>query len=105
MGCGPLDVLMRSPRRTTPLVVAALAVVAAVAASGAPSHGASVHAAATEIAMYPIGGTTTANPHTKISFRGSTHPRDLTVTGSETGRHRGHLELHSDGKGASFDPD
>jgi hypothetical protein len=90
---------MPTSRRTVSLVVAALAVVVALAA------GTSTASAADAVAMYPIGGTTTANPATTVSFRGTTSLKDFKVTGSSTGRHRGHFETHSDGQGVSFIPD
>lgn len=89
-------------RRTIPLVVAALAVVLAGAADGSPARRASSHAT---VDVYPIAGTKVANPQTTISFRGSTHIKNLTVTGSRTKTHAGHLVVHSDGKGVSFVPD
>jgi hypothetical protein len=93
---------MHSSRRTSLLVAAALAVVLAVAASGSPSRGASAPGA---VDVYPIGGTKMVNPDTTISFRGSTTIAGLTVTGSKSGRHSGHLVTHSDGKGVTFVPD
>ena len=93
--------MMPSPSRTVPLVAAALAVVLVVALGGGTSSGAEGDA----VAMYPIGGTTTANPATSISFRGSTSLKSFRVTGSETGRHSGRFREHSDGQGVSFIPD
>ena len=93
---------MSSSPRTIPMLVAALAVVLAVSVGGSPSHGAS---ATPTVAMYPIAGTKVANPSTTVSFRGSTKIKNLTVTGSITKNHTGHLVTHSDGNGVSFVPD
>src|SRR5436190_2016436 len=86
-------------RRTIPMLAAALALVLAVAAGGSSSSGAS---ASHTVDVYPIAGTRVASPATTISFRGSTHIKDLSVTGSNTHAHTGHLVTHSDGKGVSF---
>ena len=72
---------------------------AKVSAPAAPDPG--------KIGVFPIPGTPTASPQTKISVRGVA-PEDIgsmTVTGSKTGAHPGKFEAHSDGKGASFLPD
>jgi hypothetical protein len=89
-------------KRTIPMLVAALAVVLAVALGGSTSSGAG---SSTTVDVYPIAGTRVASPSTTISFRGSTHIKDLTVSGSSTHTHSGHLVTHSDGKGVSFVPD
>jgi hypothetical protein len=94
--------MMPRPRRTVPLVVAALAVVLVAALGEGASSGA---ASGDAVAMYPIGGTTTANPDTTISFRGTTSLKDFEVKGSSTGTHRGKFRTHSDGQGVSFIPD
>jgi arylsulfotransferase ASST len=93
---------MSSPRRTIPILAAALAVVLAVSAGGSPSRGAS---ASSTVDVYPIAGTRVANPATTISFRGSTNIKGLTVSGSKTRTHSGRLVKHSDGTGVSFVPD
>jgi hypothetical protein len=67
---------------------------------GAPSS----QGATQTVDVYPIAGTTTANPATQISFRGATHLRSFSVVGSKSGRHRGHFAKHSDGRGVSFLP-
>jgi Arylsulfotransferase (ASST) len=56
------------------------------------------------ISAYPSPGTISAGPKTQISLRGAPARRlgTITVTGSRSGRHRGRLRAHSDGKGASF---
>jgi hypothetical protein len=56
------------------------------------------------ISAYPSPGTISAGPRTQISLRGAPAKRlgTIRVTGSDSGRHRGRLRAHSDGKGASF---
>jgi Arylsulfotransferase (ASST) len=93
---------MSSPRRTIPILVAALAVVLGVSAGGSPSRGAP---ATPTVDVYPIAGTRVANPATTVSFRGSTNIKGLMVSGSKTKTHSGRLVTHSDGKGVSFVPD
>jgi hypothetical protein len=80
----------------------ALAIVLAVALGVGTSSGAESGGA---VAMYPIGGTTTANPDTTISFRGTTSLKDFSVSGSSTHHHSGKWRTHSDGQGVSFIPD
>src|SRR3954468_1238760 len=94
--------MMPSPNRTVPLVAVALAIVLAVALGGGTSSGAESGDA---VAMYPIGGTTTANPDTTISFRGTTSLKDFSVSGSSTHHHSGKWREHSAGQGVTFIPD
>jgi len=56
------------------------------------------------ISAYPSPGTPSAGPATQISLRGAAANRlgTIRVTGSRSGRHRGRLRAHSDGRGASF---
>jgi hypothetical protein len=58
------------------------------------------------IAVYPLARTPDASPASEISFRGidPAKLRRISVVGSKSGRHRGKLEAHSDGMGASFVP-
>lgn len=101
MGSPPPAVSMSSFRRSSALVAAALAVVLVVAVGTAPSSGSH---GGDSVDVYPVAGTKVANPRTTISFRGiSTIPK-IKVTASKTGRHRGHFEKHSDGKGSTFIP-
>src|SRR2546423_9116078 len=81
------------------LVVAALVAIVAV---GCGSSG-----AASTVAIFPMAGTPTASPGTQISFRRESQAQltGITVKGSSSGNHKGHLEAHSDGNGASFIPD
>ncbi len=63
-------------------------------------------AQAKKIAAYPSPGVKVASPTTQISFRGI-KPGALgriSVRGSRSGIHRGRVEAHSDGRGASFLP-
>ena len=56
--------------------------------------------------IYPMAGVTTANPGTRIAFRGVTAAQldGLRVSGSETGRHGGRLRPHPDGGGVTWVP-
>ncbi len=60
--------------------------------------------AGAEVSAFPVPGMVTATKGTQISFRGTPLPslRNLSVTGSRSGRHSGRLRVHSDGLGASF---
>src|SRR5205823_977773 len=66
--------------------------------------GATTHTASTRVSVYPTAGTTTADPHSQISFRGvpKRKLRHIRVVGTHSGKHSGHLAAHSDGRGASF---
>ncbi len=61
----------------------------------------------TAVAVSPAPGTVTANPHSQISFLGAS-PSQITkvsVEGSQSGEHIGHLTSYSQGDGASFEAD
>jgi Arylsulfotransferase (ASST) len=118
-------------RRTVPIVVSAALLAWAVAAIvvGPPSLDLSSsttpassgvspaclpatleHTAAlpgTDIDVSPAPETGTANPHTQISFLGTSaaNIRELSVRGSRSGHHAGHLRGYHQGDGASFLPD
>lgn len=55
----------------------------------------------------PQAGSAVASSKTQLSFRGAStdQVRSIVVEGSESGRHRGRVQAHSDGQGASFLPD
>ncbi len=57
--------------------------------------------------MFPAPGTAVVHPQAQLSFRGLPSARlgEITVVGSESGEHTGSLVPHSDGEGASFQPD
>jgi Arylsulfotransferase (ASST) len=59
------------------------------------------------IDVSPAPDTDTASPETQISFLGrpASDIRDVSVEGSRSGRHSGHLSSYSQGDGASFVPD
>jgi arylsulfotransferase ASST len=59
------------------------------------------------VAVSPEPESDTANPHTQISFLGASAADigQLTVVGSQSGRHDGHLSGYSQGGGGSFVPD
>jgi hypothetical protein len=58
------------------------------------------------VSLYPTPGSQTASTTTQISFQGISSSklliRDISVLGSVTGVHSGHLVVDSSGQGASF---
>ena len=60
----------------------------------------------TTVDVSPAPETDTANPHTQISFLGMpvTDIRDVSVEGSRTGYHYGHVYGYYQGDGGSFVP-
>jgi len=112
------------------LLVAVLGWIVAAIASGSPSlgiFGASAKLAAsavspsclpstlahsaslagTDVDVSPEPGTDTANPDTQISFLGApaANIREVSVVGSESGHHQGHVYGYFQGDGASFVPE
>jgi Arylsulfotransferase (ASST) len=63
--------------------------------------------AGTPVDVSPAPETDTANPHTQISFLGTpvTSIQDVSVEGSRTGYHYGHVYGYFQGDGGSFVPD
>ena len=61
----------------------------------------------TSIAVSPLPDSRDAPPHTQISLLGEPLKdiSHLSVQGSSSGQHRGHLRAYSQGDGASFVPD
>ncbi len=61
----------------------------------------------TTVDVSPAPETDTANPHTQISFLGTpvTNIEDVSVVGSRSGYHYGHLYGYFQGDGGSFVPD
>jgi hypothetical protein len=61
----------------------------------------------TDVDVSPEPGTGTANPHTQISFLGTSvaNIRQVAVTGSRSGAHSGRVRSYYQGDGASFVPD
>lgn len=61
---------------------------------------------ATGVEVSPAPHTSTANPHTQISFRGVPMAalRQISVVGGRSGEHPGRLRGYSQGDGASFVP-
>jgi arylsulfotransferase ASST len=61
----------------------------------------------TRVDVSPEPGTDTANPDTQISFLGTSPANivEVTVVGSKTGYHRGHVYAYHQGDGGSFVPD
>jgi len=70
-----------------------------------PAHTAAL--AGTGVDVSPAPETSTANPHTQISFLGAPagEIRVLSVVGERSGSHTGRLRGYSQGDGASFQPD
>jgi hypothetical protein len=60
-----------------------------------------------DIDVSPAPETGTANPDTQISFLGASASdvRAISVTGSESGAHQGHMRGYSQGDGESFVPE
>lgn len=58
------------------------------------------------ISVYPLPKTPVASDSTTFSFRGIKKKNlgPIVVTGQQSGRHRGRLLAHSDGRGVSFIP-
>jgi hypothetical protein len=69
------------------------------------AHGASLPG--TDVDVSPAPETDTANPHTQISFLGTSAAsiREVSVVGSESGHHDGQMRGYSQGDGASFVPE
>ncbi len=65
-------------------------------------HSASL--AGTGVDVSPAPGTDTANPHTQISFLGTSvaNIQEVSVVGSESGYHRGHVRSYFQSDGGSF---
>jgi hypothetical protein len=61
----------------------------------------------TPVAVYPSPGTSYNQPHQQIVFRGvpPSQVGSISVVGSQTGPHSGHIAADSDGSGGSFLPD
>jgi hypothetical protein len=66
-----------------------------------------VSAAAGTVSVFPIPGGHYAAPTTQITIRGvpASAIGPVTVTGSASGVHTGHIAPDSDGDGGSFIPD
>lgn len=109
------------PRLAIALLGLAVAVVAAIllasgALNGSPATTApaclpttldhNARLADTPVDVSPAPGTTTANPHTQISFLGApaAQIREVDVAGGRSGPHAGRLQPYSQGDGASFLP-
>jgi hypothetical protein len=63
-------------------------------------------ASAATVTISPLPGTPTALAHTQISFLGAPAKAlsSISVVGSSSGRHRGHLHSYASAAGASFIP-
>jgi Arylsulfotransferase (ASST) len=102
------------PRPSWTALVALGSVLAGIAVSGcgvgsgaAPSRAQSTRVTTPAVSVFPIPGSRVATPQTQIAFRGVS-PAGLgtvSVVGSRTGPHPGHMVGDSDGQGASFLPD
>ncbi|MHB8242392.1 MAG: arylsulfotransferase family protein [Solirubrobacteraceae bacterium] len=63
-------------------------------------------ARAARVSISPLPGTPTALPHTQISFLGASASSlsSISVIGSRSGRHSGHLRAYASATGSSFLP-
>src|ERR1700730_8647815 len=70
------------------------------------SVGVGAPASVAAVTISPLRGTPTAQPHTQISFLGAPAKAlsSISVVGSSSGRHRGHLHSYAMATGASFLP-
>ena len=86
--------------RTRQVALCCVPVVLALAAFAAPAGAASV------VTISPLAGAPAAMPETQISFLGAAAPSlsSISVVGSRSGRHAGHLRSYSSATGASFLP-
>ncbi|MGH2857859.1 MAG: arylsulfotransferase family protein [Solirubrobacteraceae bacterium] len=97
-----------SRRRSRAATIAGLVAAAAAASLAAgvwPASGSS--ASPVPVYTFPIPGGHVAAPATQLTFRGvpAAQLGQITVTGSKSGAHTGHVEADSDGQGGSFLPD
>jgi len=86
--------------RTRQVALCCVPVVLALAAFAAPAGAASV------VTISPLAGAPAAMPETQISFLGAAASSlsSISVVGSRSGRHAGHLHSYSSATGASFLP-
>lgn len=99
------DQLSAAPRRLGgTLLLGALA--AALALGATVATAAAAAAPPPTVTISPLPGTPAASPHTQISFLGAPASQigDVSVIGSASGRHRGHLASYASAAGASFIP-
>ncbi len=73
------------------------ATLAALCSAAAPAWG-------VQVALSPLNGTPDASPYSQISFLGvpAREIRDVSVVGSRSGRHTGHLKAYVSAPGASL---
>ena len=99
---------MRQPARVSGARLSAIVGLAAFAviAPGPGAHARPALPAAGALEVQPFPGTPDASPHAVIAFPALTAEQitALTVTGSRSGRHRGHLSPLPAGHGISFVP-
>ncbi|MGH2913889.1 MAG: arylsulfotransferase family protein [Solirubrobacteraceae bacterium] len=95
----------RHPWRKGATAILTLALIAAGAVALWP--GGASRAATPTVYVFPIPGGKVAAPQTQITLRGipTSQFGTITVTGSASGAHTGHVEADSDGDGGSFLPD
>ena len=87
-------------RRSLRLLGAVLCTLSALASLAAAAS------AASSVSVFPSPGTRYAEPGTQITFRGISAGRigSISVVGSRSGAHSGHVAADSDGNGGSFLP-
>jgi hypothetical protein len=90
----------RRRSRTASLLAAGVLAGLAIAAQGAAAQ-------PPPVSVYPLPGTSYNLPGTQITFRGVPPGQigNVTVVGSSSGTHTGHIAPDSDGAGGSFLPD
>ncbi len=96
-----------SPRRVATAFVAVTAVLAWFAGGVGKSPTLAAFAASPQVSVFPIPGARAAMPQSQVTFRGipASAIGAVTVTGSKSGIHSGHIAPDSDGDGGSFLPD
>lgn len=97
---------MRGSSVTPQCVSRSFAVVVLAVAAWTATGNAWAAAASPAVTVFPIPGSRYSRPETQISFRGAAGGAigPVTVVGSATGLHAGHVEVDSDRDGASFLP-
>ncbi len=89
--------------RTSALTLLPIALLVLLAALVLPAPA----LAGVAVSVSPLNGTPDASPDSQISFLGvpASQIANVSVTGSRSGRHSGHLKAYASAPGASFLPD
>jgi hypothetical protein len=93
------------PLRTA-LSISRLTLIALVCLAATPVAVGESRAASAPVSVFPIPGSHVVSPRAQIAFRGLSASRlgAITVTGSRSGLHSGHVAADSDDQGGSFLP-